>query len=335
MFEIINISEFDIIRLKTNKWINYTKLCKNLNNNFKTIINENINMSKLIKTHENINYEITLKNLIKNNILIKYSNVEDKFKGVYGPEYMLEFIIFTCDITYHKIILDSLKFKYEDKIENKSIDVFDSQIEDIFNTQFSFFEDKLDNYFDSLDKSYSSLIDKMNKLITNFNEYTIILYKDDTEDNLIRLFMGTENKIPKIENEKILLQLSTDSSLEMVKTFLYNISYKNILNITSHVDIIEFNTILTAKITVANYYINIFIDKFKSKFINIMNDTSDDICDFYNLSLDKYEKILNDGYRYKYKNRWREVKIDEFENKLYVNYGKNNSGKYYLKYDEI
>lgn len=337
MFNIINANELEIVIMKNKKWINYTKLCKNLGKNFVNIVNTNNKFSKLVRTYEDITYDFNIENLIKNNILCNYKGIENEFTGIYGPRYMLEFIVITCDITYYKSIIeavDSYKDVYtRDYTDDYANDKIVSQFNKFIDSQLSVFGNKINEYFDILDKSYSSVYNSIAKFLDEFNNYNLILYKN--EDNKINLFIGLSSELPTINNRKILLNFKSKYSLNNYKRFLNNIVDKNILNLQLSIKIIEFNTKINAEITLKNCSVNKFAKRFKIKLLNIINNKSDSIKEYYNIQSNVYEKIIKGDYKYKYKNRWRIIKIDYIENKLYVNYGKNDINKYYLEYDEI
>ena len=59
------------------------------------------------------------------------------------------------------------------------------------------------------------------------------------------------------------------------------------------------------------------------------------ICQFYGITETKFNEIANGDWTFKFKNRWRDIKINNTRNKLYVNHGKNNAEIYYLDKGDV
>ena len=99
LFTTAKVRDFDVVILKENGWINYTKLCRDLTNNddkFRSLINKNTSLQTLIQSYENLRpenspvLEFTIKSLTNLNILKQFNNykqVGESNVGTYGPRY--------------------------------------------------------------------------------------------------------------------------------------------------------------------------------------------------------------------------------------------------------
>ena len=413
-FTLAKARDFDVVILKENGWINYTKLCRDLTGNedkFRSLINKNTSLQILIKSYENLRPEnspvldFTINNLTKLNILKQFNNyrqVGEINVGTYGPRYMLDFIIMTCNINYYKLIHEALesidnytsttgksfdeeiawiKQKYENELKTKDDKI--SKLEELIKTQnnkIDNLETKIDNQTKTINEQ-STKIDNQTKILTEVKQsltsiadsvtdlnkhitsnvickYHILLWLDkvnqnktkSSDDITIKTFVGLIENTPKLsKTDKILLRENVSCSLDSFKQVLANLS--NMAFTTNYRNII-----------IKQYKLESFIAKFKCELIEInhpiesIRDSINNlettvkeqntrldkienelslICQFYNITEEKYNEIKNGDWMIKYKQRWRDVKINKHRNKLYVNHGKNNSEVYYLENGEI
>lgn len=416
LFTIAKVRDFDVIILKDNGWINYTKLCKDLTGirtKFRDLINDNKEtFLKLFTSYEQNSWrefpptEISIQNLKRIHLLLSYNNVDNNFKGTYGPKYLLDFIIIKCDISYYKLIHEALElidnyansnnksvndeineikerylFKIDElkKIHSGEIKEKDNCIKrleekidiqsSLINRQISLIEEqskKINNQTKILTEVKHSLttitdsVTDLNKHITSnmICRYHILLWLDKNnqnknyfdEDVIIKTFIGLVEDTPKLtEIDKILLKEDVSCSLDSFKQVLDNLS--NMAFTTDYRNII-----------IKQYKIESFITKFKCGLIDINNpiesikdtimnlestvkeqntrlekiETSlTKICQIYGITEEKYREIENNVWSFKFKNRWRKIKINNTKNKLYINYGRNNSEIYYLENGDI
>ena len=115
-FTLAKARDFDVVILKENGWINYTKLCKDLtgkSEKFRRLIIDSEQLHELIKSYESklmteefLGHEINVTNLVNCGILKSFGSIQQvknkDYVGTYGPRYMLDFIIMTCNISYYK-----------------------------------------------------------------------------------------------------------------------------------------------------------------------------------------------------------------------------------------
>lgn len=409
LFTTAKVRDFDVIILKENGWINYTKLCKDLTGirtKFRDLILDNKQtFSKLFESYEENSRrefpptEISIQNLEQVYLLITYNNVGNNFKGTYGPRYLLDFIIIKCDISYYKLIHEALELidnyanlnnsSFEDEIkgieerylfqidELKKIHSGEIKKKDDCITELresiKSLENKIDEQTKKIDnqtkiltevkQSLTSIADSvtdLNKHITSnmICKYHILLWLDkenqkktrSTDDVTIKTFVGLVENTPKLtETDKILLKENVSCSLDSFKQVLANLS--NMAFTTNYRNII-----------IKQYKIESFIAKFKCELVDINNPiesirdtitnlestvkeqnirldkietTLNAICQIYGITEEKYNEIANGDWTFKFKNRWRDIKINRSKNKLYVNHGKNNAEIYYLTKDDI
>lgn len=211
----------------------------------------------------------------------------------------------------------------------------------------------------SLTSIADSVVD-LNKHITSnlICKYHILLWLDSDNQNktkasdkvTIKTFVGLIENTPKLlPSDKILLQENVSCSLDSFKQVLANLSdlgfttnYRNII--------------------VNQFDLELFIVKFKAELIQIntpikdihnsltslettvkdqnikleqIESTLNIISQFYNLNEKQLNQIENGKLVFKYKNRWRKIKINKHKNKLYVNHGRNDSEIYYLEQKDI
>lgn len=208
--------------------------------------------------------------------------------------------------------------------------------------------------------SIADSVIELNKHITSniICKYHILLWldKDNQKKNkasdevTIKTFVGLIENTPKLDKtDKILLQKEVSCSLDSFKHALANLSdmafttnYRNII-----VDQID---------------LELFITKFKTELIQINKPMKDIhksitslestvkeqnnrlnkienklnlICQFYGITEEKYNEIENGDWSFKFKNRWRNIRINKNRNKLYVTHGKNNNEIYFLENGDI
>ena len=142
LFTTIKVGDFNVVILKNNGWINYTKLCRDLTGirtKFRDLINDNREtFLKLFNSYEQnscsefTTAKISIRNLEGKNLLLSYNNIDINFKGTYGPRYLLDFIIIKCDISYYKLIHEALE-SIDNNLNNKS---FNDEINEIENRPF-------------------------------------------------------------------------------------------------------------------------------------------------------------------------------------------------------
>lgn len=211
----------------------------------------------------------------------------------------------------------------------------------------------------SLTSIADSVVD-LNKHITSnlICKYHILLWLDsDNQKKIkasdkitIKTFVGLIENTPKLsQTDKILLQENVSCSLDSFKQVLANLSdlgfttnYRNII--------------------VNQFDLELFIVKFKAELIQIntpikdihnsltslettvkeqniklkqIESTLNIISQFYNLDEKQLNQIENGKLVFKYRNRWRKIKINKHKYKLYVNHGKNDSEIYYLEQEDI
>ena len=211
----------------------------------------------------------------------------------------------------------------------------------------------------SLTSIADSVVD-LNKHITSnlICKYHILLWLDlDNQKKIkpsdkitIKTFVGLIENTPKLsQTDKILLQENVSCSLDSFKQVLANLSdlgfttnYRNII--------------------VNQFDLELFIVKFKAELIQIntpikdihksltslestvkeqntkleqIESTLNMISQFYNLNEKQLNQIENGKLVFKYRNRWRKIKINKYKHKLYVNHGKNDSEIYYLEQKDI
>ena len=418
LFATTKVRDFDVVILKENGWINYTKLCKDLtgkSDKFKGLIRKNPDLHQLILSYNErlmkgpqSLHEITIDNLIKLNIFIKYGSIlqvkNPNYVGTYGPRYILDFIIMTCNISYYKLIhealesidnytsatnksfiteINDIKSTYEYRIrhlndENTSLKKDIEELKQInleqtkmikkqtnkIDNQTKMIEEqtnKIDNQTKILTEVKQSLtsiadsVSDLNKHITSNKicKYHILLWLDkdnqkktkSSDDVTIKTFVGLIENTPKLtKDDKILLRKDVSCSLDSFKTVLANLSdmafttnYRNIIIkqfkiekfiIKFQSELIEINnpidnikeTIIDLESTVKEQ--NTRLDKIENQ-LNL-------ICQFYDITEEKFNEIENGDWSFKFKNRWRDIKINRNKNKLYVNHGKNNNEIHYL-----
>lgn len=211
----------------------------------------------------------------------------------------------------------------------------------------------------SLTSIADSVVD-LNKHITSnlICRYHILLWLDSDNQKktkasdkvTIKTFVGLIENTPKLsQTDKILLQENVSCSLDSFKQVLANLSdlgfttnYRNII--------------------VNQFDLELFIVKFKAELIQIntpikdihnsltslettvkeqniklkqIESTLNIISQFYNLDEKQLNQIENGKLVFKYRNRWRKIKINKNKHKLYVNHGKNDSEIYYLAQEDI
>ena len=211
----------------------------------------------------------------------------------------------------------------------------------------------------SLTSIADSVVD-LNKHITSnlICKYHILLWLDldnqkktKASDKItIKTFVGLIENTPKLSpSDKILLQENVSCSLDSFKQVLANLSdlgfttnYRNII--------------------VNQFDLELFIVKFKAELIQIntpikdihksltslettvkeqnvklerIESTLNIISQFYNLNEKQLEQIENGRLTFKYRNRWRKIRINKHKHKLYVNHGRNDSEIYYLEKEDI
>lgn len=430
LFTTTKVRDFDVVILKENGWINYTKLCKDLtgfDEKFRRLIGSNEDMQFIIKEYEKIGTDemvgtkFTIINLTKIGILKTFnSGVGNDFKGTYGPRYMLDFIIITCNVKYYKLIHEALELidnyanlnnsSFEDEIkgiEERYLYQID-ELKKIHSGEIKKKDDKIDELMKKIDKQstlidkQTSFINKQNTLIENQTKkideqtkkidnqtkiltevkqsltsiadsvsdlnkhitsntickYHILLWLDkenqkktrSTDDVTIKTFVGLIENTPKLtKTDKILLQENVSCSLDSFKSVLANLS--NMAFTTNYRNII-----------IKQFDLELFITKFKTELIQIntpvneiqrslmtLNTTVKEqntrldkienqlnlICQFYGITETKFNEIANGDWTFKFKNRWRDIKINNTRNKLYVNHGKNNAEIYYLDKSDV
>ena len=208
--------------------------------------------------------------------------------------------------------------------------------------------------------SIADSVSDLNKHITSnmICKYHILLWLDKdnqnktkSSDNItIKTFVGLIENTPKLsKTDKILLQENVFCSLDSFKQVLANLS--NMAFTTNYRNII-----------VSKFELELFISKFKTELLqinmpvndirksltnlnNVVSDqnnrlnqiesTLNKICQRYGITEQKYNEIEKGGWSFKFKNRWRNIKINKSNNKLYVNHGKNNSEIHYLNNGDI
>ena len=241
------------------------------------------------------------------------------------------------------------------------------------NTKIDNLENKIDEQSKKIDNqtkiltevkhSLTSIADsviELNKHVTSniICKYHILLWldKDNQKKNkasdkvTIKTFVGLIENTPKLnKTDKILLQEEVSCSLDSFKHALSNLSdmafttnYRNIIvdQIDLELFITKFKTELIQinkpmkdihkSITNLEFTVkeqNTRLDKIENK-LNL-------ICQFYNITEQKYNEIEKGKWSFKHKNRWRDIKINKSKNKLYVNFGKNNGEIYYLDKGDI
>lgn len=411
LFTTAKVRDFDVVILKENGWINYTKLCKDLtgkSEKFRNLLKDSEQLHELIKSYENLSTvefhgrNITITNLVEMNILSTFKNPKEydsMYIGTYGPRYMLDFIIMTCNISYYKLIHEALELI--DNYANLNNSSFENEIKGI-EERYLFQIDELkkihsgeikkkDDCITELKESIKSLenkideqtkkIDNQTKILTEVKQsltsiadsvsdlnkhitsntickYHILLWLDkenqkktrSTDDITIKTFVGLIENTPKLtKTDKILLQENVSCSLDSFKSVLANLSnmafttnYRNIiikqLNLELFIakfktELIQINTpikdigraIIQLESTVKEQ--NTRLDKIENQ-LNL-------ICQFYGITETKFNEIANGDWTFKFKNRWRDIKINNTRNKLYVNHGKNNAEIYYLDKGDI
>lgn len=410
-FIIAKARDLDVVVLKENGWINYTKLCTDLTSNndkFRSLINKNTNLQTLILSHEKISTgefsgtQITVNKLTELHVLMFFNNIDNKFKGTYGPRYMLDFIIMTCDITYYKLIHDALetiddysnvnnssfkqeietiknKYKYKigylkQELNNKNIELENK------NNELKFKDDKINKLEQSIEELKQINLEQTDILKSiryNISEITISLngYKNHTTDNqyckykiifwlnkddqnkrlnedvIIQTFIGLNENKPKFKNNELIL-INTEVSCSLD-------SFKSALSKLNHYGF----TTDRRKITIKRFDLERFIRDFKYQ-LELINDSMANIqtqlnqltnrvnnqdqrietlennikqiiCNFYNIDDNEYSEILNDNLLFKYRSRWRKINIDKLNNRLYVNFGKNDKERYTLIQDDL
>ena len=415
LFATAKVRDFDVVILKENGWINYTKLCKDLtgkSEKFRHLINDNEQLQVLIRNYEyNLSTaefrgtQFTVIKLTELDILKTFNkNVDNNYKGTYGPRYMLDFIIMTCNISYYKLIhealesidnytsatnksftaeINDIKLTYEYRIkhlndENTSLKRDIEELKQINLEQTKMIKEqtnKIDNQTKMI-KEQTNKIDNQTKILTEVKQsltsiadsvsdlnkhitsnkvckYHILLWLDkdnqkktkSSDDVTIKTFVGLIENTPKLtKDDKILLRKDVSCSLDSFKTVLANLSdmafttnYRNIIIkqfkiekfiIKFQSELIEINnpidnikeTIIDLESTVKEQ--NTRLDKIENQ-LNL-------ICQFYDITEEKFNEIENGDWSFKFKNRWRNVKINRNKNKLYVNHGKNNNEIHYL-----
>ena len=423
LFTVAKARDFDVIILKENGWINYTKLCKDLTGKtekFRNLIKDNESLHQLIMIHiQNLGTvefhgtQFNVENLSKLNILKTFNKVENNFKGTYGPRYMLDFIIMTCNIKYYKSIYDALEliddyanlnnssFKEEiNGIEERYLFQID-ELKKIHSGEIKKKDDKIDKLIKMVEdqsntiniqnrkideqtliiKEQSNKIDNQTKILTEvkhsltsiadsvfdlnkhitsniITKYHILLWLDENNQNktrpsdniTIKTFVGLIENTPKLSRkDKILLQENVSCSLDSFKQVLANLSnmafttnYRNIIvqQIDLELFISKFKTeLLQINTPIKNIHKSLTnlesTVKDQNNRLNQIESTLNKICQIYGITEQKYNEIEKGGLFVKFRNRWRNIKINKSNNKLYVNHGKNNSEIHYLNNGDI
>ena len=117
-YKLVKARDFEVIVRSDNGFINYTKLCQQINGGKKPFYNIKANETfiRLCIQMENNSPgipcelpEVSLYEQIKDRIEITEtgsSKSEDRNRvaGTYMPRYLLDYVIMTCDISYYKLI---------------------------------------------------------------------------------------------------------------------------------------------------------------------------------------------------------------------------------------
>lgn len=208
--------------------------------------------------------------------------------------------------------------------------------------------------------SIADSVSDLNKHVTSnmICKYHILLWLDKDnqkkihamDDVTIKTFVGLIENTPKLSStDKILLKENVSCSLDSFKQVLANLSnmafttnYRNIIikqfKIESFIakfkcELIEINKPLET-IKESLNTLNSAVEKQNTRLEKI-EEKLNLICQFYNITEEKYNEIENGDWSFKFKNRWRNIKINKNRNKLYVNHGKNNNEIYFLENGDI
>ena len=117
-YKLVKARDFEVIVRSDNGFINYTKLCQQINggkkpfynikanDNFKRLCIQMETSSPGIPGDEN---KVSLYEQIKDRIEIEITGGKEgseleKLRGTYMPRYLLDYVIMTCDIGYYKLI---------------------------------------------------------------------------------------------------------------------------------------------------------------------------------------------------------------------------------------
>ena len=259
---------------------------------------------------------------------------------------------------------ENLRLKKEMTEKNDCISRLENLVKNQ-TTKIDNLERKIDNQTKILTEVKQSLtsiadaVSELNQHVTSniICRYYILLWLDqnnqnkkDSDEVTIKTFVGlVENKPKLCKNDKVLLDMQVACSLDSFKQVLANLSdmafttnYRNIiirkyklelfitkfkaelLQINSPIDSIK-DSLMTLNTTVKEQ--NTRLDKIENK-LNL-------ICQFYDITEQKYNEIEKGKWTFKHKNRWRDIKINKSKNKLYVNFGKNNGEIYYLDKGDV
>ena len=118
VFKVAKARDFEVIIREDNGFINYTKLCQQINGGKKPFYNikKNDDFKRLCIQMENSAQGFPL----AENLTSLYKSISDKIEyelngannnndnarisGTYMPRYLLDYVIMTCDISYYKLI---------------------------------------------------------------------------------------------------------------------------------------------------------------------------------------------------------------------------------------
>ncbi len=117
-YKLVKARDFEVIVRSDNSFINYTRLCQQINGGKKPFYNIKVNedFKRICIQMENSSPGIpgdenkaSLYEQIKDRIEItitggKEGSELEKLRGTYMPRYLLDYVIMTCDISYYKLI---------------------------------------------------------------------------------------------------------------------------------------------------------------------------------------------------------------------------------------
>ena len=117
-YKLIKARDFEVIVCSNNGFINYTKLCQQINDErypFSQLKKADTFKRLCIQMENNSGRilpelpEVSLYEQIKDRIEItetgsSKSEDRNRIAGTYMPRYLLDYVIMTCDISYYKLI---------------------------------------------------------------------------------------------------------------------------------------------------------------------------------------------------------------------------------------